>query len=172
MAHEKVDLTALDAGTSKEAAQLPGEQHESSEHQASSLESSLTPADGGKAAWLFLVACWVIEAFVFGEFMRASLRPSSRLTRGQPGFGFSFGIFQDYLSKHEPFAGSDKIAVIGTTTMVSKCLKLRLVAAEADPDIRELCTWARQWSLHYAVSFPIGPHGSHSWGSSLLPWPW
>ena len=81
MAHEKVDLTALDAGTSKEAAQLPGAQHDSSEPQASSLESSLPPADGGKAAWLFLAACFVIEALVFGEFMRASSRPSSRLTR-------------------------------------------------------------------------------------------
>jgi hypothetical protein len=34
------------------------------------------------------------------------------------GFGFSFGVYQDYYSVHEPFAGSASIAVIGTTTMV------------------------------------------------------
>lgn len=35
------------------------------------------------------------------------------------GFGFSFGIFQEYYTTHAPFAGSANIAVIGTTTMVS-----------------------------------------------------
>lgn len=44
-----------------------------------------------------------------------------RLTGGRlwTGFGFSFGIFQEYYSTHQPFAGSANIAVIGTTTMVS-----------------------------------------------------
>lgn len=34
------------------------------------------------------------------------------------GFPFAFGVFQDYYRTHEPFAGSSKIAVIGTTAMV------------------------------------------------------
>lgn len=35
------------------------------------------------------------------------------------GYAFSFGIFQDYYSVHEPFRGSGNIAVIGTCAMVS-----------------------------------------------------
>ena len=66
---EKVDLTALDAGTSKEAAHLPNQHDDSVEARATSPDSSLPPADGGKAAWLFLAACWVIEALFFGECM-------------------------------------------------------------------------------------------------------
>ncbi|KAF2176513.1 hypothetical protein K469DRAFT_606931 [Zopfia rhizophila CBS 207.26] len=57
-------------------------------------ESSLPPVDRGKDAWLFLSACWVVELLVFG-------------------FGFSFGVFQNFYSTHEPFAGSTNIAVIG-----------------------------------------------------------
>jgi hypothetical protein len=35
------------------------------------------------------------------------------------GFTFSYGIFQDYYSSHEPFKSSGDIAVIGTCAMVS-----------------------------------------------------
>ncbi|KAL2125973.1 hypothetical protein VTI74DRAFT_2052 [Chaetomium olivicolor] len=63
-------------------------------------ESSLPPTDRGKDAWLFLAACWAVEALVWG-------------------FGFSFGVFQDYYSSHLPFKGSGEIAVVGTTTLVS-----------------------------------------------------
>ncbi|KAI6081127.1 major facilitator superfamily domain-containing protein [Hypoxylon rubiginosum] len=68
-----------------------------SEQQSSRQEFSLPPVDGGKAAWLFLAACWVVEALVWG-------------------FAYSFGVFQDYYSANEPFAGSGSIAAIGTTT--------------------------------------------------------
>lgn len=34
-------------------------------------EFSLPPADGGKAAWLFLAAGFVVEALVWGEFFPA-----------------------------------------------------------------------------------------------------
>ncbi|KAI1105322.1 MFS general substrate transporter [Jackrogersella minutella] len=61
-------------------------------------EFSLPPVDGGKDAWLFLAACWAIEALVWG-------------------FPFAFGVFQDYYSTHEPFADSPNIAVIGTCSM-------------------------------------------------------
>ncbi|KAI5861185.1 MFS general substrate transporter [Durotheca rogersii] len=59
---------------------------------------SLPPVDGGKDAWLFLAACFSIEALVWG-------------------FPFAFGVFQDYYSTHEPFVGSSNIAVIGTCSM-------------------------------------------------------
>ncbi|KAH8690013.1 MFS monocarboxylate transporter [Talaromyces proteolyticus] len=72
------------------------------EGQDSAIEASemrqLPPVDGGKDAWLFLAACFIIEALVWG-------------------FTFSFGIFQDYYNTHEPFKGSGDIAIIGTCAM-------------------------------------------------------
>lgn len=43
-------------------------------------------------------------------------------TFAQLGFPFAYGVFQDYYSTHEPFAGSSQIAVIGTCAMVSLTL--------------------------------------------------
>ncbi|KAI1368391.1 MFS general substrate transporter [Xylaria arbuscula] len=60
-------------------------------------EFSLPPVDGGKEAWLFLAASFVVDALIWG-------------------FTFSFGVFQDYYSQHEPFASSGSIAIIGTTS--------------------------------------------------------
>ncbi|KAF2198740.1 putative MFS monocarboxylate transporter [Delitschia confertaspora ATCC 74209] len=71
-------------------------------------EFSLPPVDGGKDAWLFLAASFVVEALVWG-------------------FPFSFGVFQEYYSTHEPFAGSSNIAVIGTCAMGIMYLDLIVV---------------------------------------------
>ncbi|KAE9365612.1 MFS general substrate transporter [Stipitochalara longipes BDJ] len=66
--------------------------------QTGQHEFSLPPADGGKAAWLFLAAGFVVEALVWG-------------------FPFSFGIFQEYYTAHEPFSSEPSgITVIGTTS--------------------------------------------------------
>ncbi|KAK6863944.1 hypothetical protein PG995_000472 [Apiospora arundinis] len=73
-------------------------QHGPSENRITRQEFSLPPVDTGRDAWLFLAACWAVEALVWG-------------------FGFSFGVFQDYYSTHEPFSGSGNIASIGTSTM-------------------------------------------------------
>jgi hypothetical protein len=54
---EKIDLTVVDAETSKEVASLPNEHGDSAEPRATSLDSALPPTDDGKAAWLFLIAC-------------------------------------------------------------------------------------------------------------------
>ncbi|KAF6817192.1 major facilitator superfamily transporter [Colletotrichum sojae] len=67
-------------------------------HRSSQEFSSLPPVDGGKQAWLFLAACFAIEMLVWG-------------------FPFSFGVFQNYYSTNEPFAGQPNIAVIGTCAM-------------------------------------------------------
>ncbi|KAF2799998.1 MFS general substrate transporter [Melanomma pulvis-pyrius CBS 109.77] len=72
-------------------------QDDSCEHQPLIAKSSLPPVDEGKEAWLFLAACWGVEALTFG-------------------FAASFGVYHDFYSNHEPFAGSGNIAVIGTTT--------------------------------------------------------
>ncbi|KAM3540998.1 hypothetical protein ARSEF1564_006093 [Beauveria bassiana] len=73
-------------------------------------EFSLPPTDTGKDAWLFLLASFMMEAFVWG-------------------FPFSFGVFQSYYSTHEPFAGSSQIAVIGTCALGIMYLDIPLVMA-------------------------------------------
>lgn len=101
--HDNQELDALGTG---------------SEPQASSTEFSLPPVDTGAAAWLFLAACWGVEALTFGENLHNNQNLFSRLTKEKIGFGFSFGVFQDFYSNHAPFAGSGGIAAIGTTTTV------------------------------------------------------
>ncbi|ELR03521.1 hypothetical protein VC83_03396 [Pseudogymnoascus destructans] len=67
------------------------------EEEQAALVITPRTADRGKDAWLFLAASTVIEALVWG-------------------FSFSFGVFQDYYSTHEPFAGATNIASISTTS--------------------------------------------------------
>ncbi|KAI0405378.1 major facilitator superfamily domain-containing protein [Xylaria palmicola] len=61
-------------------------------------EFSLPPVDSGKEAWLFLAACFVVDALIWG-------------------YAFSFGVFQDYYSQHAQFASSGNIAAVGTTAV-------------------------------------------------------
>ncbi|KAI9037481.1 uncharacterized protein KD926_000276 [Aspergillus affinis] len=61
-------------------------------------EDNLPPVDRGRGAWGFLTACFMIEALIWG-------------------FTFSYGIFQDYYSTHEPFKSSGDIAMVGTCAM-------------------------------------------------------
>jgi hypothetical protein len=42
------------------------------EEASGRLEFSLPQADGGRDAWLFLAACFVVEAFVWGEYCTLS----------------------------------------------------------------------------------------------------
>ncbi|KAF2016388.1 MFS general substrate transporter [Aaosphaeria arxii CBS 175.79] len=71
-------------------------------------ESALPPVDGGKDAWGFLFAAFMIEVLVWG-------------------FPFSYGIFQEYYSNNPPFQGSRNIAVIGTCAMGFMYLSAPLV---------------------------------------------
>jgi hypothetical protein len=66
MAQSSVELRHLNAGTSNHNAEQQHTLRTSSEPQIPSVEFSLPPVDGGKEAWLFLAACWVVEAFTFG----------------------------------------------------------------------------------------------------------
>ncbi|KAI1331807.1 MFS general substrate transporter [Xylariaceae sp. FL0255] len=61
-------------------------------------EFSLPPVDGGKDAWLFLAAAFVVEALAWG-------------------FPFPFGVFEDYYRSHPPFEGQQNIVSVGTTAM-------------------------------------------------------
>lgn len=87
----------------------------------SSSESAKIPrADGGRDAWLFLAACFVFEALVWG-------------------FPFSFGVFQSYYSTHAPFDNSPKgIAAVGTcsTGVMYLFAPISLYILEAFPSIR------------------------------------
>jgi hypothetical protein len=66
-----------------------------------STSTSIPPADGGKDAWLFLAACFMVEALVWG-------------------FPFAFGVFQEFYSRRDgEFKGEGAVAVIGTCAMVS-----------------------------------------------------
>ncbi|KAI1844810.1 hypothetical protein JX266_009038 [Neoarthrinium moseri] len=87
---------------------------------ASRQEFSLPPVDGGKDAWLFLAACFAVEALVWG-------------------FPFSFGVFQDYYATTPPFAGSPNIAVIGTCAMGLMYLTAPLTFGAC----RAFARWAR-----------------------------
>ncbi|KAF5230028.1 hypothetical protein FANTH_14009 [Fusarium anthophilum] len=64
-------------------------------HDDADTEFSLPRENGGKDAWIFLAACFIMEALVWGV-------------------PFSFGVFQDYYQVHEPFSGASGIQVIGT----------------------------------------------------------
>ncbi|KAH6636225.1 major facilitator superfamily domain-containing protein [Chaetomium tenue] len=59
---------------------------------------SLPAVDSGKDAYLFLAACFMIEALVWG-------------------FTYCFGVFQNYYSTHEPFIGASNLPTIGTCAM-------------------------------------------------------
>jgi hypothetical protein len=69
MAQSSVELRHLNAGTSNHNAERQHALRNSPETQTPSVEFSLPPVDGGKEAWLFLAACWVVEAFTFGEIL-------------------------------------------------------------------------------------------------------
>jgi hypothetical protein len=60
---------------------------------------SLPPTDGGKDAWLCLFACFMLEAMIWG-------------------FPSCYGVFQEYYSTSDEFAGSGNIAVVGACAMV------------------------------------------------------
>lgn len=85
-------------------------------------EANLPPVDRGRGAWGFLAACFMIEALIWGKQMHKFFLLSLQkqlLTICPIGFTFSYGIFQDYYSTHEPFKSSGDIAVVGTCAMVS-----------------------------------------------------
>ncbi|KAF2434705.1 MFS general substrate transporter [Tothia fuscella] len=83
---------------------------------------AVPPPDGGKDAWLFLLGCFFVEALVWG-------------------FPFSYGIFQQYYSENEMFAGEGSIAVIGTCSMGIMYLDAPFVFAALQkwPRLRRPC---------------------------------
>lgn len=84
----------------------------SSRHQPSSENASdqnidvvlvpdnLPPMDKGSQAWLFCLSASVLEMIIWG-------------------YGFSFGVFQDWYTSHPPFESQSPIAIsaIGATAL-------------------------------------------------------
>jgi hypothetical protein len=73
--------------------------------QISGSDPRLPQPDGGKEAWLFLTACFILEALIWG-------------------FPFTYGIFQDFYSKEPQFKDSPNVALIGTCAVVSSNLSI------------------------------------------------
>ncbi|TCD66437.1 hypothetical protein EIP91_001373 [Steccherinum ochraceum] len=71
-----------------------------SEPNAFSNVQQLPPVDGGRQAWTFCFASFILETLVWG-------------------FGFSYGIFQGYYTSHPPFNDKSQLAIaaIGPTTL-------------------------------------------------------
>ena len=53
---------------------------------------SLPRVDGGKQAWLFLAACFMLEALVWGNVISANTGTED--ANDIAGFPFSYGVFQ------------------------------------------------------------------------------
>ncbi|KAL6300857.1 MFS general substrate transporter [Sparassis latifolia] len=86
----------------------------------------LPPVDGGIKAWRFCLSAFVMELMVWG-------------------FGFSYGIFQNYYTTHPPFGGQSHIAIaaVGTTSLAvtySESLILSLFLGRY-PDLLKPCMW-------------------------------
>lgn len=93
-------------------------------------EFSLPPADGGKDAWLFLVTCFFVEAFVWG-------------------FPFSYGIFEEYYSTHEPFAGKSGIPAVGSSALVGYPSFYSIALHSYTDFLRVSCIWVHHSCLCY-----------------------
>ncbi|THV65571.1 major facilitator superfamily transporter, partial [Aureobasidium pullulans] len=89
-------LAALRLGSTSSAKSISARQAEEEVLDINtSVEQSLTPVDGGLAAWRLLFAAFVFETLLWG-------------------FPLSFGVFQEYYSKTTEFAGNRYIPVVGT----------------------------------------------------------
>jgi hypothetical protein len=137
---------------------------EMAEKVTSSTESgsSLPPLDGGLQAWLFLAGCYMIELLVFGTSRVLLLLSAQMLIPPPIGFGFSFGVFQDYYSTHGPFTGTGNVAIIGTLTTVRsyRPFTSTLFNKQANRYPSSSRSWAHPSSSHSAASILAGHAGS------------
>jgi len=84
--------------------------------ERSNNEKPLPPVDGGKDAWCFLFAIFVLEAVIWGLcVVPVIVRHASQLLMSNRPY--SFGVFQEYYSAHPLFANSTGISAIGSTTL-------------------------------------------------------
>ncbi|KAI0072295.1 MFS general substrate transporter [Panus rudis PR-1116 ss-1] len=89
-------------------------------------EQSLPPIDEGWRAWTFCFSAFALESIVWG-------------------FGFTYGIFQDYYTSHPPFNKSSPIAIsaVGTTALAVQYGEGVLLALLLNryPDYMRMSMW-------------------------------
>jgi hypothetical protein len=67
MSQTSIELVTPNRAVSDDTAQLQDTFNQGFESRATDAEFSLPPVDGGRKAYLFLAACWVVEAVTFGK---------------------------------------------------------------------------------------------------------
>lgn len=139
----------------------------SSVSSGNDLVDNVPPADHGRAAWLFLAGCFLIEGVIWGKHTALLLSSLKTLIVVLPsGLPFSYGVFQKYYTEHEPFSQEPQgIAAVGTTTTVSLpiCFLLKsLTEVETGPTILPIAC-----RCHSAPTMALTSHDDHPRRSSL-----
>ncbi|RMJ08469.1 hypothetical protein CDV36_011916 [Fusarium kuroshium] len=103
--------------------------------------SSLPPADGGRDAWKFLIASFIVEAVLWG-------------------FPLAFGVFQDYYPRLPQFQDDPNIVVIGTRHFVvagwAVCVLSLLAASFANSVPTLIATQGFLYGLGFTtLYFPV-----------------
>ena len=124
----EVELTAPGSPTDIELLQR-------NHHQPPNSDAafSLPPTDGGKDAWLCLIACFMLEAMIWG-------------------FPSCYGIFQEYYATSNEFSGQGNIAVVGACAMV--CSSAPLETPKPDVHHRVSCTWTSRCGSLFSSTSP------------------
>ncbi|KAF8601582.1 MFS general substrate transporter [Ceratobasidium sp. AG-I] len=88
---------------------------------------SLPPVDGGVQAWTFVAAAFVLETLVWG-------------------FGFTYGVFQEYFLHQRTFGDASEAAIgaVGTVALAIEYFEVLLVilVAQQWPDKTRLMMWS------------------------------
>ncbi len=101
-----------------------GDHHDTPEGNTASAMPPLPPADGGRAAWLFLFGSFMIETLTWGELVIVHGVPISHISQ-MLGFPYSFGVLKDYYTNNTPISSHPHgISAVGTTCSVSLALTL------------------------------------------------
>ena len=84
---------------------------------------TLTPQDGGKRAWLFLISACVVEGVTMGQSLSVFLTALRLVFLALP---YSFGVFRAYFLSHVPFEG---LISVSATGMIANVRSLALLMA-------------------------------------------
>ncbi|KAJ6178082.1 Major facilitator superfamily domain general substrate transporter [Penicillium mononematosum] len=123
---EEVTRSQLSASETEKGVQTLPEGPTDGTHLSNIHDGAPPPMDGGMNAWLFLAACFAMEALVWG-------------------FAFTYGVFQAYYSDIPQFKDSGNIAVVGTCAMGIMYLDIPLVFAAY-----------RQWPRYQRLGCGLG----------------
>ncbi|KAJ5817863.1 Major facilitator superfamily domain general substrate transporter [Penicillium robsamsonii] len=124
---EEVTRSHMAASDTEKGVQTPPDETNYGTHLSNIHDDTpLPPMDGGMDAWLFLAACFAMEALVWG-------------------FAFTYGVFQAYYSDIPQFKDSGNIAVVGTCAMGIMYLDIPLVFAAY-----------RQWPRYQRLGCGLG----------------